>query len=374
MNTRAAVMLLSAGVLLGVSVACGTPGVPMPPSLDLPKTVEDLQASRRGDVVTLSWTLPQETTDQTAIKKIGVTRVCRVINQERMSSCVPVLEVPPSATEKTKQATGKEEKQLISARDNVPQQAKEPGTFAVYAVEVQNARGRSAGLSNQVTVPLAPISQARSLSEAHVLADAVVFEASISLSSLKPGQERFRLNRQDKKSGQQVAVSEIPRPDSAVSGESISINLRDETFEWEKTYDYSVTVIATEKLPAGKDAQFESDPSPTVTVTPHDVFPPNTPTGLQAVYSGVLQGGGNFIDLTWNANTERDLAGYNVYRREGQQASSAATKINSSPLTTPSFRDQDIRRGVTYIYSVSALDVRNNESERSVETTEFVPK
>ena len=146
MNTRAAVMVLSAGVLLGMITSCGTPGAPMPPSLDLPKPVEDLQASRRGDVITLSWTLPQETTDQTAVRKVGATHVCRLLNEEHMRSCVPVIEVPSRPVEKTKQAAAKEEKQVITVSDTVPSGAKGLRAFAVYAVEVQNARGRSAGI------------------------------------------------------------------------------------------------------------------------------------------------------------------------------------------------------------------------------------
>src|SRR5438067_6341996 len=282
MNTRAAVMVLSAGVLLGMITSCGTPGAPMPPSLDLPKPVEALQGSRRGDVITLSWTLPQQTTDQTAVRKVGVTRVCRLLNEEHMRSCVPVIEVPSPPVEKTKQAAAKEEKQIITTRDTVPSGAKGPHAFAVYAVEVQNARGRSAGLSNQVRVPLAPISEPQSLSEAHVLPDGVVFEAGITLSSLTAIQERFRLSRQDKGSGQRITVSEVPRPKSAVPGQTILVEFRDESFEWEKAYEYSLAVITTETLSGGKQAEFESEPTPIVAVTPYDIFSPAKPTGVRA--------------------------------------------------------------------------------------------
>src|SRR5215469_16677949 len=141
MNTRAAVMVFGAVVLLGMTVGCGTPGAPMPPSLDLPKPVEDLRASRRGDVVTLSWTLPQQTTDQTAVKKPGETRVCRVLNQERITSCVPAIEVPAHAAEKTTRNAAKEEKQTVTAKDTVSAEAGALDAFAVYAVEVQNTRG-----------------------------------------------------------------------------------------------------------------------------------------------------------------------------------------------------------------------------------------
>src|SRR5690242_8252744 len=173
MNAREVVKLVSVAVLLVATSGCGTPGAPMPPSLDLPKPVQDLQASRRGDVVTLSWTLPQETTDETAIRKLGVTKICRLINQERIDGCVAISELPPPTADKDRQSPPREAKQVLTAKDVLPQQVRDPHAFAVYAVEVQNARGRSAGLSTQVTVSLAPISQPEALFEPKVTPDAV---------------------------------------------------------------------------------------------------------------------------------------------------------------------------------------------------------
>ena len=373
MKMAAVVKLLSAGVLLIVTSGCGTPGAPMPPSLDLPKPVQDLQATRRGNVVTLSWTVPQETTDQTTIRKLGVTRVCRAIDQMYMETCASVLEVSPPAGTKPEEASGKEAKQVLTARDRLPQTAG-LHAFAVYTVEVENGRARSAGLSNQVAVPLSPISQPETLSGTKVLPEAVLVEGSVTLGPLPPEQERFRLSRREKGSDQQIAVTEIPRPRSGVPGETISLEFRDETFEWEKSYEYSLSVIASENLPGSKKAEFESDYSPDLSITPHDVYPPATPTGVQAVHSGVLEGGGDFIDITWNGNNEKDLAGYNVYRREAQEPAAAAIRINSKLLITPSFRDDTVQKGRRYFYSVSAVDGRKNESERSPETSEFVPK
>jgi fibronectin type 3 domain-containing protein len=92
------------------------------------------------------------------------------------------------------------------------------------------------------------------------------------------------------------------------------------------------------------------------------------PSGLQAVFSG--PGQQPFIDLLWAPDTDADLAGYNVYRHaEG----AAAVKINIDLVKTPSYRDQDVVSGKTYFYSVSALDVRGNESARSEEASEHVP-
>ena len=73
--------------------------------------------------------------------------------------------------------------------------------------------------------------------------------------------------------------------------------------------------------------------------------------------------------LHWLPNTEPDLAGYNVYRREG---STPTRKVNQEIVRTPIFRDTSVAEGRQYFYRVTALDLANNESvpseEESVET------
>src|SRR5580698_9410281 len=65
--------LLVAATLVG----CGVPGIPKPPSLDLPQPVADLRAVRKGDRVYLDWTVPSETTDRLAVRHLGLTNICR---------------------------------------------------------------------------------------------------------------------------------------------------------------------------------------------------------------------------------------------------------------------------------------------------------
>jgi len=105
-----------------------------------------------------------------------------------------------------------------------------------------------------------------------------------------------------------------------------------------------------------------------VKVFAHDVYPPAVPSGLQAVFSGVGQP--PFIDLIWSPVTDADLAGYNVYRREDDGPSA---KTNSELVKTPALRDSNVSSGKKYFYSVSAVDLRGNESARSEETSESVP-
>jgi hypothetical protein len=42
-------------------------------------------------------------------------------------------------------------------------------------------------------------------------------------------------------------------------------------------------------------------------------------------------------------------------------------------VKTPAFRDMNVESGKTYVYSISAVDVRGNESARSPEASEAVP-
>ena len=141
----------------------------------------------------------------------------------------------------------------------------------------------------------------------------------------------------------------------------------DKTFEWEKKYEYRITTL-TQVDSHGMSAAVEGDDSQPVEVFTRDIYPPAQPAGLQAVFSSVGQK--PFIDLTWAPNLESDLAGYNVFRRvEGGQFK----KLNQQLVPTSSFRDENVEPGKKYIYSVSAVDLRGNESQRSAEASETVP-
>jgi hypothetical protein len=78
--------------------------------------------------------------------------------------------------------------------------------------------------------------------------------------------------------------------------------------------------------------------------------PPAVPSGLAAVqdYDSVV--------CTWNANTEPDLAGYNIYRAL-QVGLPVWVKLGSS--ATNSFVDKSITAGAIYHYAVTAYDDKN---------------
>jgi len=233
-----------------------------------------------------------------------------------------------------------------------------------YAVEVLNTRGRSAGFSNQVQVPLAPTLPPPDDVAATVTADGIVLKFTAMLPENETPELRhsYRVYREQQGTSTPVMVGEI-----AFSA-SPQAQLLDHSFEWQKTYQYWVTAV-TMVLRRGKSsARVEGDNSAPITVFANDVFSPAVPTGLQAVFSGIGQQPS--VDLTWAPNSDLDLAGYNVYRRE---ENGAWTRLNPAPVPTPAYRDSNVAAGRTYSYAITALDTHGNQSVRSPETSETVP-
>jgi hypothetical protein len=348
--------LLALGAPL-LMAACATVGPPQPPSLELPKPPSDLRAVRKGDHVTLTWSIPTTTTDRQTLRSLEHTRICRALEVELTRCSTPVGEVvaKPSPGVAGKKVTG-------SYVDSLPEQTQNPSSFVTYAIEVLNTDGRGAGLSNQ-----APVSLARTLPPprdfaAQVTGQGVLLSWTGDVPPADSAHYLYRVYRSAEAASQRTLAGELK------VGPEQKLTLADASIEWEKTYEYRaeiVTVIAQENKP---DLQIEGDDTAPVKVFIHDVFPPAVPAGLQAVFSG--PGQQPFIDLIWAPVTDVDLDGYNVFRHE---EGAAPVQVNAERLKTPAYRDVSVVSGKKYFYSVSAVDVRANESARSEEAIEAVP-
>jgi fibronectin type 3 domain-containing protein len=174
----------------------------------------------------------------------------------------------------------------------------------------------------------------------------------------------YHLYRRSQGAQQEMDLGELS---AQQVGRAYRMEFLDRSVEWEKTYLYKIAAVTVATV-QGKEEQVQGDDSPEVQVFVHDVFPPAPPAGLQAVYSGTPQQ--PFIDLSWTPNPESDLAGYNVYRHE---EGAEPVKINTELGKAPTYRDPAVQPGRRYFYSVTAVDVRGNESGRSVEASEIVP-
>src|SRR5215472_8107656 len=238
MKLATAKLLLALGAVV-LLPACATVAPPQPPSLELPKPPSDLHATRKGDTVTLTWTIPALTTDRQRLSSLGPTRICRGINPAATSCDAPVGEAPPL---KDFEAIRKSANQKVPAsyNDTLPSQLERDNPLGsmTYAVEVLNADGRGAGLSNPVSVPLAPTAPPPRDFSARVTADGVVLTwTKPPLPTIEPLGYVFRVYRRQKGSQQQILIGEVP------AGNGPSFTLTDPGIEWEQTYDYFADTV-----------------------------------------------------------------------------------------------------------------------------------
>jgi len=359
---HAAILIVAISSLLG----CGVPGAPIPPSADIPRFVSDLKAVRKGDTVTLTWTTPTETSDGELIRRPGKMLVQRALRSDQSSELAfqTISELPLQPT--LKEDRGEQ----ATATDTLTNLLRPGGAgFAVYVVLAQGHNGKSFGLPNRVSVPLVPnLAPPQKISASAVPTGIMLAwepSGAVPTTANTQTQYAYKILRRLQGAKEPVLVKQV----NAGNPEKSFI---DTGIEWEKSYQYWIVPV-TLWQDGNRKGEIEGDDSPIAEVLAHDSFPPANPSGVEAVFSASQSAGAtnSFIDITWTANTEPDLAGYNVYRHAGNER---PAKINSDLVKTPRFADPGVQPGMKYFYSVTAVDLRGNESGKSEETSETVPK
>lgn len=89
-------------------------------------------------------------------------------------------------------------------------------------------------------------------------------------------------------------------------------------------------------------------------------FPPAAPVNVQVIAGNAV------VDLTWNANSEADLAGYRVNRSNSTDG--PYTDI-SGLISNTNFSDNTVVNGSTYFYVINAEDNVAQLSDDSIEVT-----
>ena len=357
---------LIAAMIVG---GCGTPGTPLPPTLNLPDPVTNLTAVRTGNQVALAWTMPKKNTDKLLLKGTYVVRICRKDAAEDCTVAARNLTLAPGANGQF--------------TDTLPtvEAAGAPRALS-YFVEVVNARGRSAGASNIAQVLAGEAPSAIAGLSAEVRKGGVVLRWDADAQ--QPSTTVLRLHRklvtpkQNTKPKEQAGLlAPPPEPleqtllvDSGGQAGRALDRAIDKEIHFGEAYEYRAQRVARVMVD-GEALELAGPLSDPVRVEAIDVFPPAVPTGLAAVASAADATSGTSIDLSWQPVTDADLAGYAVYRREaggGWQRVSPA-----QPVVGPAFHDSDLQAGHTYSYAVSAIDQGGHESARSAEAQEAVP-
>ncbi|HXW14846.1 MAG TPA: hypothetical protein VEN79_10080 [Terriglobia bacterium] len=342
---QALVLASAAGWVYG----CGVQGTPHPPRLERPAKITNLTVMQIGQSLEVHFTLPQQTTDGERLTKPLEVEILRAVApQGNGLSKLPEPEVwmhlirdewlPYAQGNDVSYSAHLTEREFHDWR----------GQTLVVGVRTLTRGFRHRALdsdpSNIVDVPIFDVSGPVENIKCVTTEKAVEIQFSPPAKTLSGAPV-------DGLTGYRIYRNSTGRAGSfELLGETATAPYRDTQFEFGQTYYYQVRAVF------GKPGHLAmSDASPAVKVMPRDVFPPAPPRGLSSIYSG------GAVELVWTANTEADLAGYNVYRLDNQ----AAQRLNKELVRTPIFRDASAEPGKTLTYYVTAVDLSGNESKAS---------
>jgi hypothetical protein len=362
--TRRIIRPLAAALAASFLSGCASPGPARPPSLHLPRRVTDLSAERTGDSVALRWTTPEKTTDGLKVPTALTAEICRQL-VARSSPCTTVKSVPvhPGPSEATDALPGS----LTS----------DPATLLTYRIAILNDNGRSAGLSNQAFAAAGAAPRPVEHLRVTAVRNGAMIEWQPQPTTAFVDLDRTLVQstlpqKRSTKQPHQIAGPSTPTEIHLQAGKQAADpgGTIEPIAKRGETYLYTAQRVRSIAL-SGHDLEIRSAPSPTITAIMRDTFPPATPSGLAAVP------GNGSIDLSWEPNTEPDLAGYIVYRQAvagDGTLTGAPTRLNPSLIPAPAYGDLTAQPGQTYSYSVVAVDSTGNRSPASSEAREVLRK
>ncbi|MDH4197440.1 MAG: fibronectin type III domain-containing protein [Candidatus Aminicenantes bacterium] len=332
-----------------LAAACGHKGPLLPPVVRVPQPPGDFTCLQRGSRVLLRWTNPESYVDGEPMPGPGTVEVW-------------VLETPKAEKVAPAAAADVEAKGQVVGR--VAGKAGEPGEFAYelapreieacvlnFALRARDPGGRVSALTE--VCACAPQALPRPPTDLRVR----VFVDRLEVGWTAP-EATIDGRRPAAPIGYLVLRAEETGPFELLTAEPLKAPpFADKDFEFEHPYRYVVRAAANTAAP-----YLTSDDSPVLEVRAKDEFPPRPPLGI------VIVAGEGFISLSWEPGPEKDLAGYKVWRRaEGEGGFLALTP---QPILENAYTDRAVEKGAKYTYTLTAVDSRGNESERSAAAVE----
>jgi hypothetical protein len=358
---------VSGSIWVAIMAGCGAPAAPQPPTLNLPQPVRDLSASRAGDTVHVTFSVPQKTTDKLPVRGPMTAKLCRSVDAE---PCQPAGTLAILAQQKS-----------AAMDDNLPPALTQGSPrLLTYKLSMLNHGEKSFGESGPAYavagVAPAPVAGFSAMPRRKGIV------LSWHGSDVSPGAtdwiqfDRIRISGPSPQPGTAENPDHNPLADRKTAEEPAEQVFRvtetsdahppfalDVTAHSGSSYRYIAQRIQQVTV-SSHTMEIASQPSPPATTAYRDVFAPPVPVGLVSAADTTAKA----IDLNWTPDVDTGLAGYIVYRRaagtnEAPQRISPAGK----PVTISEWSDTTAVSGQRYAYSVSAIDVSGNESQRSTE-------
>lgn len=366
----------AASGFLVLLAGCGLAANPQPPTLWLPEPVRDLAVVRVGNEVHLRWEMPKNTTDKVALKGDQRAHLCWIDGAAPPPGRTPPNPAPstglPNCTTAADDAFAPEKP--ANATVSMPADLTTgPPRVVTYFVELQNHAGKTAGPSNPGWIATGPAPSAVTGLRLQAQAEGVVLHWQ--KANPQPGLV-LRIHRTlitppgapkpSESSGATLPQEQVLEVDLDQSDPGQALD-RDAALD--HTWRYTVERVLKLNLDR-HPLEILGDPSQPITIDAKDVFPPAVPTGLAVVADEQAHA----LDVSWTPDTDADLAGYIVYRRD-ITAGTAAERVSGKSLLVPtSLEDRSVAGGHRYAYSVTAVDQDGNESARSPEVEESLPQ
>ena len=343
-------------VLVLPFLSCGKKGDILPPLVRYPQTVENFQVVQKSDQIILTWRNPIAYEDGSTLSVIEMIEIW-------------ILEEIADEGTETAEMPGEEYERMAKLHATIP-----GDQIQEYAVQEGSSQGQMVYsyplsgkdfLSKKYTFGLR-IKEKKRFSSFSVLVSlkpmvlplpptdvaATVFPDRIEVKWNPP------LKNRDQSTPPNLEGYNIYRSEEEGEPRRLNVDLikeeiyNDKNFSFGQVYKYFVRASATSTSPF-----LESEDTEEIKILTEDTFSPDPPKGLISV------AGQDVLSITWDANTEGDLDGYRVWRRE--EGTAEVHLLTPDLIKENAYNDKSAKKGTMYVYFVTALDKSGNESPRS---------
>ncbi len=345
--------------VLLIGLSCGKRKPPLPPLEKVQQRVE-ISGFQRGNVITITWTLPiKNASDKSTlyITRADIYRLAEPLNNSlalseeefatnsTLISTLPITDADFGQKQITYNDVLEFSNQAVKLR---------------YAIRFANASGQKAAFSNFLLIePIARVASSPTFLNATISEQSIKLDwiaPNLNVDGTKPanilGYNTYRAN-----SDLEIPILLNPYPITDVS-------FNDKNFEFEKTYEYFVRTVSL----GSNGEPVESLDSNKVKVAPKDIFAPSPPSAI------TIAAAPNNLSIFFAVNVEKDVVGYKIFRTiNPNQSKSEWMLITKEILLTNTFQDFAVESGKIYYYYLTAIDRAGNVSQPSEVISETAP-